>query len=182
MRQRTTHSRFDLSDSRRLSFYAAVFDMPTRVMDFKPGAKERSEYTEVVRPGAFADSLASGNEVIANRDHDANRTFARTSDGSLVLQEDPRGLWASAWLPPGELGDDIISGIQSGEITGCSFRFTPTRDRWDGDSCELLAVALADVCVTGSPAYPGTEVHLRTRSRLRELLARLALAKWKARA
>lgn len=151
-----------LSDRRRLEFYAAVFDVPAVVTDTMPGVEGKARYTEVVLAGAFSESLAGNREVLANVDHDASRTFARRSDGSLLLQEDPHGLYCSCWLPEDELGDYVLRSVKEGRMTGCSFRFTPVRERWlDGPRCELQAVDLADVCVTAMPAYPDTEVHVR---------------------
>ena len=183
MRTRTTKCRVDLADNRRVTFYASVFDQPTQVFDFKPGESVRSDYTEVVRPGSFTDTLAENRDVIANVDHDPGMTFAKRSDGSLLLQQDGHGLFASAWLPEGELGDGIINDIANGTITGASFRFKERSFRTEGDTVELLAVELEDVTLARSakPAYPGTEVHLRTKSKAREWLTRLRLVEFKQR-
>lgn len=177
MRTRQRQQSFKVDENRRLTFYAAVFDEPTVVKDFRPGGKERSEYTEVVRPGTFTEALRGQGEVIANVDHDRLRTFARRSDGTLIMQEDPHGLFCSAWIPEDPVGESIITGIGDGTLTGCSFKFQPTKERWAGDTCELLSVELIDVCVTGRPAYPGTDIKLRTRDVLADLLTRLRLVK-----
>jgi HK97 family phage prohead protease len=175
------HIRTDptIREERRLGFYAALFDAPAVVYDFRPGEKQRSDYTEVIRPGAFTDALSGAGEVIANVNHDPGRTFAKRSDGSLLLQEDPVGLYVSCWLPDDPLGNSVLEDVKAGKLDAASFQFTPKNNRWTGDECELLAVNLFDVCLTARPAYPQTkgEVHLRTADRLRELFARLMLVK-----
>lgn len=185
MRERSWASGPMLKDSRRLSFYASVFDAPTTVYDYgAPNTTERTAYTEIVRPGAFRESLQGMYEVIANEDHKPDRTFARKSDGSLLIQEDGKGLFCSTWLPENSLGNEILQGVKAGHITGGSFRFQPTVERWtDGPTCELLAVKLADVCITATPAYGATkgEVHVRTADRLQELFSRISLVKIKMR-
>lgn len=186
MKQRICRSLPTLSsqDDRRLGFYAALWDEPTVVYDYRPGAKERSNYTEVVRAGAFLDSLKGETEVLATVDHDPGRTFARRSTGELILQEDPKGLFVSCWLPDNDLGNRVLADVKNGTLNGASFRFVPMRERWEGDTCELLAVSLADVCLTDKPAYKATqgEVHVRTSSvKINELFTRLRFVKLKAR-
>src|SRR6185312_6098255 len=84
---RTAPARFDLGENRRLTFYPAVFDQPTNIVETENGQTVR--YREVIRPGAFADSLARGDKVRATINHKEPLTFATNTDGSLFLQEDP---------------------------------------------------------------------------------------------
>lgn len=179
--ERTSYSRFEIKDSRRLTFYAATFDQSARVYDRMPGATQPSYYTETIKPGSFKRTIGTSTEVIANVDHDPSLTFAKKSDGTLIMQEDPKGLFCSAWIPETPLGDSIIRDVESGELHGCSFRFEIEKARWVGDSCELEDVILHDVCVTGKPAYDNTEVHLRTRNVLKALMAKAGLVKVKSR-
>lgn len=176
--QRTHKQRFNVTDRRRLTFYAAVFDEPTTIHE-RDQAGEIVSYQEVIRPGAFLDTLKDWHEVIANIDHDPSRTFAKRSDGSLLLQEDPHGLWASCWVPEGDFGDTILKDVEAGVLDGCSFKFGPVKDRTDNGLVERMAVKLYDVCLTASPAYNGTEVHLRTQAlaRTKFLFTKLRLQK-----
>ncbi len=180
-RTRSIRSRPTIDENRRLGFYAALFDEPTTVYDFAPGESERRDYSEIVKPGAFGDALKSTDEIIANVDHDPQKTFAKRSTGELLIQQDPKGLYCSCWLPSDDLGDQIARDIASGSLDGTSFRFAPVKQRWDGVTCELESVSLVDVCLTASPAYKATkgEVHLRTKAsnRVNEYLARLELVR-----
>ncbi len=63
--------------------YAAVFNKRS---------VELWGFYEVVAPGAFADSLAAGDDVRALWNHDPNWILARSTNGSLRLKEDETGL------------------------------------------------------------------------------------------
>lgn len=175
---RNQKTRFEVSDKRRLSFYAAVFNMPTMIVE--PGDNgDMVRYQEVIKPGAFDSALSSDAEVIANIDHDEVQTFATRSSGKLLLQSDPYGLFASCWIPATPEGDRIIERIKSGELDGCSFRFVPIENGNTDGVVERVKVKLYDVCLTANPAYPGTEVHLRNRNKLSYLRARYKYARIK---
>jgi len=178
---RTSKVRFDISDNRRLSFYAALFGEEATIQE-RDNRGQIVSYREVIVPGAFTRTLATDAEVIANIDHDPARTFAKRSTGELLLQQDAHGLFCSCYLPSNELGDQIIRDVKAGKLDGTSFRFAPTETRTTGDLAERVAVELADVCITANPAYPQTkgEVHLRTNpDKTRLLLARYRLVRTK---
>lgn len=168
--KRANATPFEVSDRRRVSFYAAVWDSPAVVFDVGPDGKTRIKYRETIRPGAFTHALRTSPDVVADIDHDQTRTFARTSDGTLILQADPHGLYCSAWVPETESGDKIIGDIKNGKLTGCSFHalYLPSSQVWrtapDGmRECEVTEMyQLIDVCLTGNPAYRDTDVMLRT--------------------
>ena len=71
---------------RKLEGYAARFNVEARIGDF----------TEVIRSGAFAGSLAVGRDILALVDHDRTRVLARTRSGNLWLSEDSCGLQVPA--------------------------------------------------------------------------------------
>jgi len=160
-----------LSDRRRLTFYAAVYDSPAVVFDIGPDRKTRTKYREVIPQGAFTKALAQSSEIVADIDHDETKTFARTSDGSLMIQSDPHGLFCSCWIPETEHGNAILRDIEAGKLTGCSFHalYEPTAQVWrtGGDMPECTVTEmyqLVDVCLTGSPAYEETDVLVRTKT------------------
>ncbi|MBP3957418.1 HK97 family phage prohead protease [Gemmata sp. G18] len=171
-----------IGENRRLSFYASVFGEIAPITE-RDAAGKLVSYREVIRPGAFTEALCSEAEVIANIDHDDKQTFARRSTGELILQEDPHGLFASCYLPPGEFGDSIISRVERGELDGCSFRFGSLKDRLNGDLVERLSVTLADVCIcrNTAAAYHETTVHLRQNQELKRMLSRMRIIKIKNR-
>lgn len=178
MLTRNQKTRVEISDRRRLTFYASVFNVPTLITE-KDETGKLVRYREVITPGAFDRALESKSEVIANIDHDEVQTFATRSSGKLLLQSDPHGLFASCWLPDTPEGDSILQRVKSGELDGCSFRFVPVVNRMNEDVVERMEVKLYDVCLTANPAYPGTEVHVRNNNRMAYLLARYKYTKIK---
>lgn len=142
----------------KLAGYAAVFDSPA---DLGP-------FVEVVRPGAFARSLRQPGAVLALYDHERRSVLGRVSAGTLRLQEDAKGLAFELDLPDTSVGRDLAVLVQRGDVAGCSFGFvTPDKgDAWTtrGDKLmrELRDVTLHEITVTPTPAYPDTEVAMRS--------------------
>jgi HK97 family phage prohead protease len=140
---------------RKLEGYAAIFDKPARVNCF----------TETIRAGAFAKSLASGADILALVDHDPSRLLGRTSSGTLRLSEDSRGLAFSLDLPDTQAGRDVLALAERGDLGGMSFGFSATDEKWIGDRRELRAVNLFEISVVSAwPAYGGTTVTARSRA------------------
>jgi HK97 family phage prohead protease len=141
---------------RRLEGYAAVFNAETDLRAF----------TEIVMPGAFAESLRSKADILGLVDHDPARLLARTRSGSLRLAEDTRGLAFDLELPKTTAGDDVLALAERGDLGGASFAFRPRPggEKWDGRRRELRAVELFEISViTAWPAYEGTSVAARGR-------------------
>ena len=153
---------------RRLEGYASVFNAETRIGSF----------TEVVRPGAFAGSLGSGRDILGLADHDYGRLLGRTSSGTLRLVEDTRGLAFDLALPDTGLGRDMLALAERGDLGGASFAFRPVTEIWSAarDRRELRSVELVEISIVSSfPAYAGTSVAARARSRDATALRRLRL-------
>ena len=133
--------------------YAALFNTETRIGD---------AFTEVIAPGAFAASLASGRDVLALVDHDETRLLGRTRSGSLRLAEDSRGLHFGLDLPDTQNGRDVLALAERGDLGGMSFGFSVDAELRDGDARILQAVQLYEVSIISAfPAYPGTVVQAR---------------------
>lgn len=144
------------AQGRKLTGYAATFGTEARIADF----------SETIRPGAFAASLASGKDILALADHDPKAVLARTKSGTLRLQEDERGLAFTIDVPDTSAGRDILALAARGDLGGMSFAFTVPEggEEWNGDKRELRAVTLHEVSVVQSwPAYEGTSVQARSR-------------------
>lgn len=139
---------------RVLEGYAARFGIEARIGTF----------TEVIRPGAFRASLASGRDILALVDHDRQRVLARTRSGNLRLTEDSAGLQFELSVPDTTFGADILELAERGDLGGMSFAFTVPKDgeRWTGRRRELLQVDLHEISVVSAfPAYDGTTVNPR---------------------
>lgn len=153
----------ELRGDRRLVFYAAVFDQEAVITE------DGTRYREVIRRGAFAETLTAGViDVYACIEHNrgGDRTFARQSSG-LIVQEDPRGLFCSAYLPDDPAGNQVLADVRAGRYRGCSFGFKEVRQHthpapFDGlPLVERTAVELHEVTLTRTPFYPGTVLSVR---------------------
>lgn len=167
----------EVQDDRRLVFYAAVFNRYSQ-----PITEGGRTFREVIRPGAFTQSLAAGGDVYACVEHARVQTFATRADGSLLLAEDARGLFATCYLGERGLPAQVLADVRAGAYRGCSFAFRTITDRTTAPKpggpplplVELLAVELIDVSLVRNPAYPATVFSLRSDgARTRERRLRL---------
>lgn len=141
-------------EGNKLIGYASVFDSPSEPMPF----------VEYVRRGAFAKTLNDGADVRLLIDHEGV-PLARTKSGTLMLEEDDRGLRVEASLDP--MNPDaarVISAMKRGDISQMSFAFRTIKDSWNSDRSvrELKEVQLYDVSVVTFPAYEETVAEIRS--------------------
>lgn len=158
---------------RKLEGYAAVFDQEARVADFR----------EVIRPGAFSNTIKEGRDILALSDHDAHKVLARTKSGTLRLAEDSRGLHFELDVPETSAGRDVLALAERGDLGGMSFGFTVPKggEQRSGDLRELRAVDLFEISVVSSwPAYDGTVVQARHRQDEDHAAFRRVLNRWRA--
>jgi hypothetical protein len=146
--------------SRRLVGYAAVFNK---------ASADLGGFTEIVAPGAFTRTLASGADPLALVAHMPALVLGRRSAGTLALAQDQHGLIFDIKMPDTTAARDLVESVGRGDIRGASFAFsTPAGgDKWavgsDGNVVRtLLDVDLAEITICGSPAYADTSVALRS--------------------
>jgi uncharacterized protein len=143
-----------------LSGYAAVFNSEANLGDFQ----------ELIRPGAFAKSLATGSNIRALYQHQGDALLGTTRGGTLQLREDAKGLAFDLALPDTSHGKDLAILVDRGDVAGCSFGFKVRSggDRWEQRGIqlirELLDVELVEITLTSDPAYQDTTVAMRSRS------------------
>lgn len=143
---------------RRIGGYAAVFNSLSA---------DLGGFRELVLPGAFAKSLASGADVHALHSHKPELILGRLSAGTLLLAEDQRGLSFELELPETQAGNDVLASVARGDLKGASFAFKTPKggDRWTqhkGETVrELRKVELHEISVVADPAYADTEVARR---------------------
>jgi HK97 family phage prohead protease len=150
----TTMEMREIGDGNHLVGYAAVFDSPSEPMPF----------TEYVKRGAFQKTIKDGADVRLLIDHEGV-PLARTKSGTLMLEEDERGLKVTADLDPTNPdAARVISAMRRGDISQMSFAFRTIKDAWSDDRSvrELREVQLFDVSVVTFPAYEETIAELRT--------------------
>lgn len=119
---------------------------------------------EQIAQGAFAGSLADGNDILALVDHDPTKVIGRTRSNTLRLSQDSRGLAFEIDLPETSAANDVLALAARGDLGGMSFGFIvpPGGETWQGELRTLHKIDLREISVvTAWPAYDGTEVSLR---------------------
>lgn len=135
---------------------------------FNSESQDLGGFVEVIRPGAFAESLRQGLNIRALYHHSDLSLLGTTQAGTLRLREDDTGLAFELDLPDTSYGRDVGVLVDRGDIGGCSFGFRVAEggDRWEerGGKLvrELLKVDLLEVTVTSEPAYRDTSVARRS--------------------
>lgn len=144
--------------SRIIRGYAAVFNKLSDVIwDFR----------EKIAPGAFASSLK--NDIVALWSHDSNLVLGRSSNNTLTLSEDEKGLKFALDLDTDHWGEFAYRKVQRGDVKGVSFGFRVPKngDSWDMDANKQLIrtlnkIDLIEISPTAFPAYPQTSVSARS--------------------
>lgn len=144
--------------------HAAVFNRDSELI--------AGSFIERIAPGAFRESIAKGDDVRALINHDPSLILARTVSKTLLLREDQHGLYVEIQIPRTTYAQDLVESTKRGDISQMSFGFTvsPGGERWERspnggpDIRTLLSVRLFDVSPVTYPAYPDTDVAVRSHS------------------
>lgn len=115
-------------------------------------------------PEAFRDTDFS--DVIFQYNHDG-RVFARTSNQTLLVEPDSRGLFQAADLRLTEASRSMYQDIETGLITKMSWAFLPDRETMEYDRVTRTIVhhkipKVFDVSAVSYPANSGTEINARS--------------------
>lgn len=154
MEIRTNRSNHKI-DGNTLTGFAAVYNSPTTI-------RERGKtFTEVIKPGAFRNALASGGDIIATFNHDLNILLGRTSSKTLRLEDTEEGLQYALDLPDTESGRSVKTLVERGDLIGNSFTFGIRKggEKWNGDTRELTDLYLVEIGPVVSPAYQDAKIH-----------------------
>lgn len=115
--------------------------------------------------GAFTKSLGE-RDVVALHSHDDARPVGRMSRETLRIREDERGYGFENDLPDTSDGRDLAVQLERGDIEGMSFRFRARKEEWDETQDPpmrtIIEAELYEITYTAFPAYPDTEVGLRS--------------------
>jgi hypothetical protein len=152
--------RTDEHNNRTAVGYAAKFDSLSANL---------GGFCESIRSGSFTQTLESGTGTDARAlwNHDSSQVLGRVSAGTLRLSEDDIGLRFEIDLPNTTTGRDASELLQRGDVQGASFGFKVIEDSWGETDQgyplrELHNVSLSEVSLVAFPAYPETEVALRS--------------------
>ncbi|WP_442797347.1 HK97 family phage prohead protease [Pantoea vagans] len=126
------------------------------------------EFQEQFAPNAFTESLSAGNDVRALYEHDYTNLLGRTSSGTLQLSQDNTGLRFELTPPDTQLGRDVLTLVERGDLSGMSFGFRALKQEWDFQKTPSLrtitTAELIEITVTSMPAYPESAVEVAQRS------------------
>ncbi len=146
-----------------ISGYAALFNTESVIAGL---------FREKIAPGAFRSAVAT-DDVRALFNHDPNHVLGRTSNHTLTLREDARGLFYDVTLNPDDPDAmSVRAKIQRGDVSGSSFGFTVEDDAWDDSGLKrgelplrtIRKASLFDVSPVTYPAYPTTTVSARSKA------------------
>lgn len=158
------------SDTVRFEGHAAVFDQRTWIGD----PQKRWGWWEQVAAGAFTRAAAE-DDVVFLYNHDEDTVMARTTSGTLKLNEDKVGLRVKAELDPADVDvARLVPKLERGDVSKMSFAFSVSKETWeildDGDELRTIQgiEPLWDVSAVTFPAYDGTDAALRAMAEARQ--------------
>lgn len=138
--------------------YASTFDEPY----------DMGRFDEVIARSAFARTLQERPDVVALVNHDSAKPIARTTNGSLRLFEDERGLGVEIEPIATTYAADLMEAVRAGVVNAMSFGFNVKADRFEqrgGKVTRIIEdVDLHEVSVVSFPANPATNIKLDARS------------------
>ena len=119
---------------------------------------------EIISRGAFKN--IKGKDIRALWNHNSQYVLGRTTNGTLELEEDDKGLFGRVRLPNTTYAKDLYEIIKRGDLDQCSFGFEIVDEeleelandkyRWRINEINLFEVS----CVT-FPAYENTNIEAR---------------------
>jgi len=141
-------------------------------------------YGVETRIGSYTESFAAG--AFANVDPAAVPLTAMHPDGpeqlpigiSTELREEVDGLHGAWRVSDTAFGNDVLTLVRDGALTGLSIGFVPGTDRWTADRTRVVrgpGAVLDHVALVRSPAYPDARVGAVRGAQADAALLRLAL-------
>lgn len=145
------------AENPKLMGHAALFDVLS---------EDLGGFKEQIRKGAFANSIQV-DDIRALFNHDSNYVLGRNTSGTLRLTEDDLGLAIEITPPETQFAKDLMALIGRGDINQMSFGFIVNVDEWDNTDPKnvirtLVDVSLWDVSPVTYPAYPQTEIGIKS--------------------
>lgn len=131
---------------------------------FNTLSNELGGFREIIAEGAFDGRLNDDVRFLINHD---GLPLARTTNGTLKLTTDERGLKYEAQVANTSLGRDLIELMKNGTVNQSSFAFVVEDDSWEvRDGINIRTVnkvsRLYDVSAVTYPAFEEASVALRS--------------------
>ena len=152
-------------------------DGPATIRGYAAVFNSRSEdlggWVETIAPGAFAEAIRTS-DTRALWNHNPDFVLGRTKSRTLTLKEDDRGLHVECTPPDAQWARDLVTSIDRGDIDQMSFGFRIAKGGqvWTNEGDKFLRTitriaVLYDVSPVTFPAYPDTEVAVRSLAEFR---------------
>jgi uncharacterized protein len=135
---------------------------------FNSDSEDLGGFIEQIAPGAFTDALADPKlDAICLFNHDG-QPLGRTTSGTMKVTQDSVGLFYECTVPDTQLGRDILTLVERGDISQSSFGFAIADggDVWTDNYTRRLITKVAclfDCSPVGRPAYEATSVEARSK-------------------
>ncbi len=158
--------RAKLGDKPGIEGYGAVFGEEYVLYD-----SPTLRIVERINPGTFNRTIAEKQDVRCCFNHDANNVLGRTSNGTMRLLEDSKGLhFDTDFDMRTRVANDVRCFVDRGDVTGCSFSFVvkkQTRTEVEEEDKLTIQRVIEDVDTfeVGPvlfPAYEGTSIGARS--------------------
>jgi len=122
---------------------------------FNSESNDLGGFVEFIAPGAFDGRLEDDVRFLINHD---GLPLARTTNNTLRLSVDERGLKYEADMPDTTLANDLMTLLRNGTISQSSFAFTVEEDSWENVEGKNIRTInkvsrLYDVSSVTYPAY-----------------------------
>jgi len=160
-----------IKDSRRVDGYGIVFNSESR---------DLGGFSEIISPDSLNGIIENkGTDILALLNHNEDRGLLaryRNGGGTLSLTVDEKGLKYAFDSPNTNLGDEVLEGINRGDISTSSFAFrvAPNGEKWEkrDDGSYLRTITafadIFDVSPVYKEAYSDTTVAKRSMAELRK--------------
>ena len=134
---------------------------------FNSMSNDLGGFREYISPKAFEGRLDDDVRFLFN--HDPNYVLARTTNGTLRLSVDEKGLRYEADMPNTSTARDLMELLKNGTISQSSFAFTVEEDSWEiKDGMNIRTIdkvsQLFDVSSVVFPAYSSASSSVALRS------------------
>ena len=143
---------------------AAVFNQETVIGGW---------FREMVKPGAFKRVLSEKPDVIAAYNHDWSAVLARTTNGTLTLEETDSALSYRAEINPNDSeAVSVYEKVKRGDVPQASFAFTVRAEEWinppEKNGLALRVITEVDELYDVGPctfgAYPQASANARSKA------------------
>jgi len=156
------------AEENKIKGYAVVYNSLSEPLNFG-----NYSFREKILPGAFDRVLSEERDIKCLFNHDKNKVIGRTTNNTLQLRSDEKGLYFECeYNPEITWQNDLVKSMKRGDIDQCSFAFTidskgkkETTVENDSEVNTLREISeikdLYEVSVVTFPAYKETEAYAR---------------------